>query len=283
MLAAVAPRRAQAEGSTSSASPADDERTKRERAALLDLHISDELDRDVRTPLGMSIALSSLATASSVVLIPADKGLGISWTSAFAVSTAAYTFAAFGDEDTQVETGQAIGALPLGGMALGVALADRETFQPRLAAGGAGAGFLGFSALSTLNMLLWHHVPLATLRADRARLRTPEQRAALSVDETAHIERDFLSFERPLPGWALSLPLFIGGSVALLPAFEKNVSPAGRAWSVTYSSVTLLMGLCFAANTSPTDAYTFDAHRVGLTVTPLASRGGVGVGVLGIF
>jgi hypothetical protein len=283
LLAVPFPCQAQAQGATPHASSDDEEGQKRERAALLDLHIGDELERDVRAPLAVNIALSSLGTAGSVLLIPADKGIGITWTSTFAVSTAAYAAAALGDENTQVATGQAIGFLPLGGMTLGLALADRETLLPRLAAGGAGAGFIGFSALAALNMLLWRHVPLTTLRADRARLRTPEQRAALSTDETARIERDFLSFERPIPSWALSLPLFIGGSVALVPALEKNMAAGDRAWSVGYSAVTLLMGVGIAAASSPIAAYVSDVQRVGLRVTPLASRDAVGVGVAGTF
>jgi hypothetical protein len=216
-------------------------------------------------------------------VIPAEKTMGLVWASTFAIDTAAYTAAAFSSEDTQVATAQALGFFPLGGMSLGLAVADQKGVLPRLAAGGAGAGFIGFSALSVLNVLLWHHVPLAALRADRARLRSPEQRAALSVEETARIEREFLSFERPIPGWALSLPLFIGGSVALVPAFEKNVSTEGRAWSAGYGSLTLLMGIAIAAVSSPTATYTSDVQRVGLSVTPLASRDGVGVGVSGSF
>lgn len=261
----------------------DAEGQKRERAALLDLHIGDELERNVRVPLGVNIALSSLATVGGTLLIPADRGVGITWTSTFAITTAAYATAAFGDEDTQIATEQVVGFLPLGGMTLGLALADRQTIVPRLAAGGAGAGFIGFSALSALNMLLWQHVPLARLRADRARLRTPEQRAAVSIDETARIERDFLSFERPIPGWAMALPLFIGGSVALVPAFEKNVAAGDRAWSVGYGAATLLVGIGMAAAGSPMDAYVSDVRRVGLRVTPLASRDAFGVGVTGTF
>jgi hypothetical protein len=49
-----------------SASRDDGEGQKRERAALLDLRIGDELDRDRRPPVGLMIGLSSLATAGSV-------------------------------------------------------------------------------------------------------------------------------------------------------------------------------------------------------------------------
>jgi hypothetical protein len=263
----------------------DAEGDKRERAALLDLHVGDELFRDEHLPPLPGVVLSWVGTAGGVFLIPADKGLGITWTSTFAITAVANTAAAFGDEDAQVEEQQAIGFLPMGGMALGLAFADRQTLMPRLAPGGAGAGLVGFSALSALNMLLWRHAPIARLRADRARLRTPEQRAALSPAEVAQIERDFLTFERPIPGWALALPLLVGGSVSLIPAFERSSSAGDRGWSVCYGSVAFLLGIGIAvgAEYSPPNAYISDLQRVGLHLTPLASRDALGVSVSGEF
>jgi hypothetical protein len=263
----------------------DAEGDKRERAALLDLHVGDELLHDQRLPPLPGVVLSWAAAAGGAFLIPADKGIGITWTSTFAITAVADTAAAFGDEDAQIEEQQAIAFLPMGGMTLGLALADRQTFLPRLAPGGAGAGIVGFSALSALNMLLWRHVPIARLRADRARLRTPEQRAALSSAEVAQIERDFLTFERPIPGWALALPLLVGGSVSLIPAFERSSSAGDRGWSVCYGSVAFLLGIGIgigAANSAP-NAYLSDLQRIGLHVTPLASRDALGVSVSGEF
>lgn len=67
VLAAItAPRSACAQAVMPSASRDDGEGQKRERAALLDLRIGDELDRDRRPPVGLMIGLSSLATAGSV-------------------------------------------------------------------------------------------------------------------------------------------------------------------------------------------------------------------------
>lgn len=255
------------------------------RAALLDLHIDDELSRDTGLPPLPGVILSWAGTAGSALLIPADKGAGIAWTSAFAVTAVANTAAAFGTEDTQFETTQAVGLIPIGGLTLGLALADHRTFMPRLTPGGAGAGFVGFSVLSALNMVLWHHVPIATLRADRARLRTRAQRAALSRADAAQIERDLMTFERPIPGWALGLPLFVGGSVALVPAFERSSTASDRAWSIGYGSIAFLFGLGVGIGDafSGPRAYVSDLHRAGLQLTPLASRDSLGLSVSGQF
>ena len=256
-----------------------------ERAALLNRHIADELCRDEPMPPLAGVVLSWAGTAGSALLIPAEKRAGIIWTSAFAVTAIANTAAAFGGEDAQFEAVQASWILPMGGLTLGLALTDRETVTPRLAPGGAGAGLVGFSALSTLNMLLWHHVPIAKLRADRARLRTPAQRAALTRADVAQIERDLMTFERPIPGWALSLPLLVGGSVALVPAFERSSTASDRAWSIGYGSIAFLFGLGVGIGDaySGPRAYVSDLHRAGLQLTPLAGRDSLGLSVSGQF
>jgi hypothetical protein len=263
----------------------DEQRDLRERAALLNVHVGDELARDQPLSPLPGVVLAWAGTAGSALLIPADKGAGITWTSTFAITAIANTAAAFGDEDTQLEDAEATAALPAGGLTLGLALTDHQTIMPRLAAGGAGAGLLGFSALSALNMLLWHHVPIARLRADRARLRTPAQRAALSHSQVAQIERDLMTFERPIPSWALALPLLIGGSVALVPAFERGSTARDRAWSIGYGSIALLLGAGFGIGGaySAAHSYVSDLHRSGLQLIPLASRDSLGVSVSGQF
>lgn len=257
----------------------------RQRAALLNVHIGDELMRDQPLPALPGVILSWAGTGGSALFIPVDKGAGITWTSTFAVTAIANTAAAFGDEDAQFEEAQAVAFLPAGGLTLGLALADRQPLMPRLAPGGAGAGFIGFSVLSALNMLMWHHVPIAQLRADRARLRTAARSSALSRAELAQIEHDLMTFERPIPSWALALPLVVGGSVALVPAFERRSSAADRAWSIGYGSLAFLFALGFGiggAQSAPR-AYASDLRRAGLELIPLATRDSLGLSVSGQF
>jgi hypothetical protein len=261
-----------------------DAQHERQRAALLDVHIGDELMRDQPLPALAGVILSWAGTGGSALFIPVDKGAGITWTSSFAVTAIANTAAAFGDEDAQFEEAQAVAFLPAGGLTLGLALADHQPLMPRLAPGGAGAGFIGFSVLSALNMLMWHHVPIAQLRADRTRLRAA-QSSTLSRTELAQIEHDLMTFERPIPSWALALPIVVGGSVALVPAFERRSSAADRAWSIGYGSLAFLFAVGFGiggAYSAPR-AYTSDLQRAGLQLIPLASHDSLGLSLSGRF
>jgi len=82
-----------------------------------------------------------------------------------------------------------------------------------------------------------------------------------------------MTFERPIPGWVLALPLLVGGSVSLVPAFGRSSTARDRAWSIGYGSGAFLIGVGIgigAANGAP-KAYVSDLQRIGLHLAPLAS------------
>jgi hypothetical protein len=139
----------------------------------------------------------------------------------------------------------------------------------------AAAGYLGMSALGFLNYAYSRHPGRTRLARDLARVRTPAARSNLTARELAEIERDLYDTEPFVPAWALGLPLVIGGAVATLPAFDRDLQARDRRFIGVAGGAMMLAGLSFSLIDTPASRYKSSLARSGLWAKVALTPGGV--------
>jgi hypothetical protein len=122
---------------------------------------------------------------------------------------------------------------------MGIAVAHDPDPIPRLTAASIAAGYGTGTVLEAIDVFS-RSTRYSTLSRDAERL---ESGAPLSKDELYAMHRHVLGVRGVIPHWVRGLPLLVGGTVALAPAFDGKYSKDARLFSGIAGGLSALTGL----------------------------------------